>query len=373
VTPRVLLFAHRLSHPSRTGVVRYANELAAALDVRAGSEHAYVLSSLPEPWPLPWTPRRIEVRRARGPRRIVNLAWTAMQRPNVERLAGRADLVHALDPGVLVPSHAPFICTVHDLMPLQHPEWFERGPRWALGRAVRHARDHARMIVTVSETVRRDVIELLDVEPDRVRAIPSGIGSPFTDGVAAGAVSEVLRRHGLQPQGYLLYVGTVSVRKNLPTLVRALEVAGAGPLVVAGPDGLGAAGIRAEVQRLGLGNRVRFMGFVAEGELPALMAGSSGLCHPATYEGFGFTPLEAMAMGTPVVVSRGGALPEVVGDAGLIVDPDDVDGWASAIRSLDDPSIRSRLVEAGSRQASRYTWSRTADATVRLHAEVLAG
>lgn len=370
---RVLLFAHRLSHPSRTGVVRYANELGAALDALEGDKPDYTMASTPEPWPLPWSPRTVRVRRARGPRRPVNLAWTVLGRPRVELLVGPTDLVHVLDPSVPVPTRAPLVYTIHDLMPVQHPEWFERGPRWAFAHAVAQARRQARLIITDSAKVAQDVVDVLGVPADRVRCVPCGIGDAFRTPITPDAVAAVTGRYGVRPQDYLLYVGTVSVRKNLPTLVEALRLSGGGPLVVAGPDGLGADSIRADVRRAGLEGAVRFIGFVAEDDLPVLMAGASALLHPASYEGFGFTPLEAMATGTPVAASNAGSLPEVVGDAGILVDPHDVDAWAAAITTLRDDDTASRLVAAGRARSARYTWDATAVAVRALHEEVLHG
>jgi alpha-1,3-rhamnosyl/mannosyltransferase len=143
-------------------------------------------------------------------------------------------------------------------------------------------------------------------------------------------------------------------------------------LLVAGPAGRGAAGIEAEADRLGLAGRVRFAGFVSGEDLPVLVGASLALVHPSRDEGFGITPIEAMAAGVPAITSTVGSLPEVVGDAGLLVDPDDHDGWAAAIFGVaTDPERRAALVAAGHLRQARFTWRAAAEATLAVHDEVL--
>jgi glycosyltransferase involved in cell wall biosynthesis len=168
----------------------------------------------------------------------------------------------------------------------------------------------------------------------------------------------------------------VSLRKNLTTVLRALAEAGDHlrlPILLAGPAGRGAGAVQAEVQRLGLADRVIVSGWLEERELAALVASATALLHPATHEGFGLPPLEAMAAGTPVVAASGGAVPEVVGDAAILLDPDDTELWADAmIRLSGDVDLATTLCTKGLVRSAKYTWERTAAETLSVHQHVLA-
>jgi alpha-1,3-rhamnosyl/mannosyltransferase len=149
-------------------------------------------------------------------------------------------------------------------------------------------------------------------------------------------------------------------------------VLGTPALLVVGPPGKGADRIEAEVARLSLSQRVRFAGFVPDDDLPVLVGASLALVHPSRDEGFGMTPIEAMAAGVPAVASSVGSLPEVAGAAAVLVDPEDVDGWAAAITRLaTDPGHRAEVVKAGDRHQARFTWRRAAADTLAVHDEVL--
>jgi glycosyltransferase involved in cell wall biosynthesis len=318
-------------------------------------------------------------RQPRVERRLLHLSWAALHAPPFEAVAGRCDVVHALAPVVPLPTRrAPLVVTVHDLLPLQHPEWYARGPRWGVVRALRHAADHATRIITPSKRVRSDLAEILGVGPERVDVVPEGVGGAFTGEVEAIALTSVLGRLGLEHGGYAVCVGEIGPRKNLPTLFRALaRLRTAGEpvprLVVVGGDGMDAGTVRALPARLGVEDRVVFTGRLPDETLAAVVQGARVLVHASSFEGFGLTPLEAMAAGTAVVVSDAGSLPEVVGDAGLLVDPLDVDGWAAALRRVmtDDDWVATAVV-AGRARAAGFTWLAAAEQTWAVYDRVLA-
>jgi glycosyltransferase involved in cell wall biosynthesis len=371
VRHRVALVAHRLSTGHASGIDRYVRELVVGLSRLQSRPFDVVVASAPEPTAPTWIPTDIDIRRLGAPRRALHLAWTAAGRPRVDRWVGPVELVHALSAAVPVPSRAPVLYTVHDLSPLEAPEFFAAHERWGFNRAVADAARRATRIVCDSSYVAGQFVERYDVSPARVAVIPLGVGHRFREAVPDRARDDVRRLLDL-PERYFLFVGEVNTRKNLTPLLQGLAKSRAAPLVIAGGQGRGADEVSAAVARLGLADVVRYAGYVEDVALPALMAGALALVHPGAHEGFGFTPLESMAVGTPAIVAAGGSLPELVGDAALQVAPADVDGWAAALdRMAGDVQLRETLVTAGRTRASAYTWERTAAATASLYDECL--
>jgi glycosyltransferase involved in cell wall biosynthesis len=222
---------------------------------------------------------------------------------------------------------------------------------------------------TVSEFVAAEVVEAFDVDPSRVVAVPNG-APPL---VAAGDT-------GLAPAGraaagadrYVLALGTLEPRKDLPTLVRAFDqVADDDPelvLVLAGPDGWGAEQVTAAIAEARHGRRIRRLGWVDDHTRMGLLVGAEVVAYTSVYEGFGLPPLEALACATPVVATRAGALPEVLGDAAEWADPGDPTSVATALRALLlDPARRADIVETGRGRLAAYSWDRTADDLVKLY------
>jgi glycosyltransferase involved in cell wall biosynthesis len=307
------------------------------------------------------------------PRRLLHLSWAAVRAPSLDRFAGELSVVHSLSPVTPVPTRAPLVVTIHDLMPMHHPDWYERGPRWSNIRAFRHAADSAVAIITPSRAVADDVQTRLGVAPGRITVVPEGADPAFA--IADDeAVAQVCGQHGLTAGRYVIAVGEIGPRKNLPVLVQA--IARLAPeqrptLVFVGSDGMGAPTVRALPEQLGVSDCVRFTGRVDDRTLVALLHGARALVNPAFYEGFGLTPLEAMSAGTAVIASNAGSLPEVVGDAGLLVEPTDVDAWADAIaRLMDDDDLARRLADAGRQRAATYTWEAAAHATWEVYERV---
>ncbi|MBN9523940.1 glycosyltransferase family 4 protein [bacterium] len=255
---------------------------------------------------------------------------------------------------------------VPDLTTVRVPECHTAKTRADWDAYLDAVRRHADLVVTWSAHTRTDVADTLDIPLDRIAAIPLGCGPDFRP-VPPAETAPALAALGVEFGRYLLTVGTVEPRKNHVTLFRAYaalkargRVAGV-PLVVVGAKGHDSDAIVAELDRLGLtADDVRMAGFA--GPLPALYSGAAALAYPSRYEGFGLPPLEAMACGCPVVVSTATSLPEVVGDAGLLADPDDIDTLADHLgRVLAEPELRVRLVAAGRERAAGFTWRRYAE------------
>jgi glycosyltransferase involved in cell wall biosynthesis len=278
-------------------------------------------------------------------------AWHRFRWPVAAAGAG-ADVLHAPSLAVPPPGRIPLAVTVHDLAFRSHPDCFPPRGRAFHERGLRLARGEAAAIVVPSRFTAAE-LEAAGFESARVHVVPHGIDAPPDPGPEETAAR--LGRFGLSPGGYLLFVGTIEPRKGLDVLLDAhAAIQAARPnllLVVAGPRGWGTA---IELDRPG----VLAPGRVDEGDLDALYRGAAALAVPSRSEGFGLPALEAMARGCPVVASAAGALPEVVGDAGVLVGPGDADALAGALDSLlGDDEERARRAEAGRRRAAGFTWA----------------
>ncbi|MBJ7614994.1 glycosyltransferase family 1 protein [Candidatus Nephthysia bennettiae] len=265
----------------------------------------------------------------------------------------------------------PAVVTAHDTAIYRHPEWFPGGQTASVRLIVPRSMRRADAIVAVSQNTASDVSEQFGVDSRRLHVVPEGVAARYRP-LEAAQVQAVRRRFDL-PERFILFVSTIEPRKNLETLLAAwsrLEVRP--PLVIAGGWGWRYEGIRQRIEAAG--GKVRVLGQVEPAELPGLYNAATCLAHPAWYEGFGLTPLEALACGTPVVASSAASLPEVVGDAGLLVDPADVDGWTLALaRLLEDASLREELRQRGLSRATEFSWSRAASGTWRVLDSVLDG
>jgi alpha-1,3-rhamnosyl/mannosyltransferase len=268
---------------------------------------------------------------------------------------------------VAPPARAPVVVTVHDLTFVWYPE-LSTPDTLTFPTYIQLALDRGAVVHVVSDFVGAEVREHFDVEPERVVRVYSGL-VPSRGGNAD-------RGHAMTgADRYVLALGTVEPRKNLPNLVRAFDVAAAGDrdlvLVVAGPDGWGVDEFNETVASARHGDRVRRLGYVADPDRRDLLAGATVLAYPSIYEGFGHPPLEAMQTGIPVVASNAGALPEVLDDAALLPDPSDVDAIADALKSvLVDETLRDRLVSRGHERVERYTWERAGSELADLYRRV---
>ncbi len=245
------------------------------------------------------------------------------------------------------------VLVIHDVAALRHPEAYSTAYVAYQRRMLPALARRARILITVSEFSKRELVDALGAPPDRVTVIPEGVGECFRPDADAAAARGV---HGFS-RPYVLTVGTVSGRKNLGLLepaARALGERGV-ELVVAGADRDYLRGAPVSLRRLG---------YVAEEHLPGLYAGALALAVPSRYEGFGLPCLEAMASRTPVVATASGALPETVGDAGLVVDPADAAAFADAlVAAACDEQVHERLAAAGQLRAAEFPWDRTASLT----------
>jgi glycosyltransferase involved in cell wall biosynthesis len=304
------------------------------------------------------------------PVRTLYPSWALTGRPRLPEALATADVVHATNPAAVPPAGRDrrLVVTVHDLAFERFPALFPPEWRWLYRAGLRAAARRADAILVPSESTADDVIRGSSVDPTRVHVTP--LAPSFA---ATGEDPDVaLERLGVR-KPFVLSVGTLEPRKNLIRLVRAYrQVAPDVPhaLVLAGPTGWHATELEAELSRPGPGTIVR-AGRVDGGQLTALYRSADAFAYVSLYEGFGLPVVEAMSAGAPVVASNTSSIPEVAGDAALLVDPEDVGAIADALaRVLSDPELADDLRRRGREHAAGYTWDRTARATLDVYRQV---
>jgi glycosyltransferase involved in cell wall biosynthesis len=269
----------------------------------------------------------------------------------------------------------PGVVTILDLTFMLLPEAFNRANRLYLRFMAAFAAARADRIIAISEATRRDVIARLRVPPERVQRIYCGVEPDFRPIEDGRDVAELRNKWSIRG-GFILYLGTIEPRKNLVRLIDAYaelrrRKATDRDLVLAGGRGWGDETIVRRAHDVGVGEHVRFVGFVPEQEMPLWYNAADLFVYPSEYEGFGLPPLEALACGTPVIASNRSSLPEVVGEAGVLVDPTDTAAMADAMqRVLDDERLQSHLSQAGPEQARPFTWRRMAEETLGVYRAV---
>ena len=372
---RIAVDARPLIGP-RTGAGTYLKGLVEALVDLPGDE-LYILVS---PKPIRLGPflagsQRVRVEIDRG---LPGSIWiqTTLRR-TLRRV--RADLFHAsLYVAPLVGRPCPTVVTVFDMSYLAVPGTLATHNRWILRIFAPPSARQAGHVIGISEWTRREIVGRLGLSPDKVSTVHPGVEDRFFTKDGAVGAAEVGRRLGLT-RPYILYLGTIEPRKKLLTLLdafRILQDEGRTELdlVLAGQRGWACRDVyrRADTERLR--GRVRFPGYVPADLLPGLYRGTKLFVYPSLYEGFGFPPLEAMASGTPVVVSEGSSLAEVVGDAGVSVPAGNAGDLASGMaRLLDEPDLRGRCIRKGRGRARAFRWEATARQTLGIYRKVLGG
>lgn len=367
LTPALVgLDASRAGRDVVTGTEAYSRHLITAL-LRRPSDLRYRLYASRPTGALFAPSPRFEERIIRMP-----YLWT--------HLGLRSELVRSRPDLLFVPSHViPVGCpvrsvvTIHDVGYLWHRSAYSPLAWLLLDLGTRYNARVARWIIADSQATARDLTAHFRVRPERTRV--AYLGAPPVQDVPRDPL--LLSRYGLQDP-YYLFVGTLHPRKNLERVLRAFARIVRRParpvlLALAGAAGHGSATLIAWIRRLRIEDRVRLLGYVPAADLAGLYAGAVGFVFPSLYEGFGLPALEAMAWGAPVLSSTTSSLPEVVGDAGLLVDPYDVAGLADAMELLlEDADLRERLIAAGRARAPQFSWDRCAEETEAVLHDALA-
>jgi glycosyltransferase involved in cell wall biosynthesis len=297
--------------------------------------------------------------------------WTL----SAELLPRRLDLLHSID--FIPPQRGArkHLITVHDLNFIYFPEFLtEESKRYYVDQ-IQWAVNHADHITADSEATRQDVIAHLHVDPAKITTVYLAANPLYSRDYSPAVIEATLAQHNLPP-GFILFVGTLEPRKNIPRLLRAYkemreETAVDVPLILVGSKGWIYDEIFATIEQLGLQGHARHLSGIYDEALAHLYRAAGVLVTPSHYEGFGLPALEAMHSGCPVIVSNRGSLPEVVGPAGLLLAPDDVTGWAEALaRVLTDSALRDTMVAQGKTQAATFSWPRTASQMLDLYEKV---
>jgi glycosyltransferase involved in cell wall biosynthesis len=363
------------SHTYRSGgISRYIYHLLTQLRALNGDDSFTVfVGRQPVDAALAPTPRfRLKAVGLPTNRPAVRILWEQFLQPAALRRAG-VDLLHSLAFAEPLLWEGPSVVSFMDVSFLRFPRAFNRCNRLYLTTMARAAVRRANHLLTISEQTRQDLLDLLGARPEQVTVTYCGVDDAFRPHDPA-AVSAFRARHEL-PEQFILYVGTLEPRKNVPRLLEAYarlrRQRAAPPLVLVGGRGWQHAAIDARLDALELGDAVRFLGYVPAADLPLCYNAAGVFVYPSLYEGFGLPPLEAMACGTPVVASNTSSLPEVLGDAALLVDPHDPAALADALASaLSDTPLRQRLRAAGLARARQFSWQRMAEQTLAVYHNV---
>lgn len=344
------------------GIGTYVRELAPALAGEDAVDLTLFHCRFPDPGPA-WL-SGFATMEVPGPIRTLYPQWDLAGRPRLPPAFDAFDVVHATNPASVPPvrRRQALVVTVHDLAFEHHPDLFPATWRWLYRAGIRAAVKRAAAILVPTQTTADDLLSRHDLDAGRVHVTPLG-ASLATTTTDPDTVSE---RLGI-PRPYVLSVGTQEPRKNLVRLLRAYrQVAPDVPhaLVLAGAEGWGNEELRLELDRPGPGTIVR-TGHVTDQDLDALYRGADAFAYLSLYEGFGLPVVEALARGVPSVVSNASSLPEVAGDAAVLVDPEDVGEIADALaRVLTEPEVAEDLRRRGRERAAGFTWSATARATL---------
>jgi glycosyltransferase involved in cell wall biosynthesis len=351
----------------RTGIGHVTAELLRALASRGDLDLVVYVVARDGRRRLGELPPGVRVGTSQLPARLVRPAWEHLPFPRVEHWTGPVDVVHATN-YVAPPARAPVIVTVHDLTFVHQPDLVAEDTRRFFEPLLHRAIARGATIHVVSDYVGQEVRAAFGLGPDRVVRVYPGITATGGGDPAAG-------RRVAGAERYVLALGQLEPRKNLPNLVRAFDhLADADrdlSLVIAGPDGWGRPEFEAAVEAATHGDRVRWLGYVSNDDRRDLLAGATAFAYPSLYEGFGHPPLEAMAAGVPVVATTAGAVPEITGDAALLADPSDHEALARELgRAIGDEQVRAELISRGHARVREFSWDQAAEHFTTLYRDV---
>ena len=301
---------------------------------------------------------------------------TSLSFPGSNKLQSKIDLFHAPDHYIPRLGRIPVVATVMDAIPFVHPEWVSKRLRVFKNAAFRQMARSAQQIITISEYSKADIVHYFGIPAERISVTHLGVNAVFAQPVAPDVKTAVLARYGLQP-GFFIFVGTIQPRKNVARIIEAHRmlpevIQKACPLVIVGRNGWGTDELLPELQALEARGCGRWLNYVTDAELHALLQSARALVYPSLHEGFGLPVLEGFAAGLPVISSNTTSIPEVAGDAALLVNPEHSAEIAAAMLQLaEDDALATDLVERGQRRVESFTWDNCLQQTVRVYKELV--
>jgi glycosyltransferase involved in cell wall biosynthesis len=314
------------------------------------------------------------VMRSRWAGRLEMASWATIRFPRIERVAPDSALVHSLELDYPVATRKPWVVTIHDLGPLTHPQYFSRGRPWLRERALDQALRSAAAIVAVSRATADAVEQYAGTSlQDRLHVVHEGVSKEFFETRSRDCLTGL---KGLPPTGapYFLWTGSLNPRKNLGNVVRAFELAAnhcPHHLVLAGGLGWDHGELTSAIERSVVRDRIHRPGYVSDAQLQALYQGATAFLYVSFFEGFGLPILEAMAGGCPVITSNISSMPEIAGDAALLVDPACPEEIADAMQRLaSDEQLRSNVLNRGSARAREFSWDECARSMMKVYHQV---
>ncbi len=362
-----------------TGVGSYAKSLVEGL-ARVDREADYVCYGMfcecfPRDWrkaPVPKAPH-VRLQRSWLPGGYVRRRWQSFPLHR-DALLGGVDVLHCTAYDAPLLDRTPLVVTIHDLNHFIYPQYHTKENYDFVTRSVHHAARRADLIVTDSESSRREIRRYLHVPLERIEVVPLAADPAFSEQPRPDGVERARKRYHIDGP-YFLAVGSLEPRKNLPRILEAfrayLEGGGDASLVAAGGPGWKNEAIHAAVDKFQLNGRVIFTGYVPMEDLPSLYQGAEIFLYPSIYEGFGLPILEAMSCGTAVVTGKSSSLPEVAGDAALLVDALDAGEIAAAMQRLtSDTGLKEALILKGRARAACFSWDETAAKMAALYRRV---
>jgi glycosyltransferase involved in cell wall biosynthesis len=302
------------------------------------------------------------------------LVWEQTTLPRLARRHG-LDLLHSPHYTRPITLGCASVVTFHDMTFFLYPELHTRAKRLFFPWVMRFSARQAQAIIADSESTRRDAMRILHIPEGKIFTVTLGIGEEFRHITDLDLLEDCRRRYNLPPI-FMLYVGLVEPRKNLPLLLEAYarlaQQEAPPPLVVVGRFGWMSEDVLRQIEALQIKDQVQFTGYIPDADLPLVYNLAQSLLYPSRYEGFGFPPLEAMACGTPVITTAVSAMQDQVGEAGLLVPPQDEQALVEAMRRLlHDRRLREELSTRGQRQAEKFTWKQTASKTLQIYEQTL--
>jgi glycosyltransferase involved in cell wall biosynthesis len=318
----------------------------------------------------------MEARTARLPTAnpVVRIFWEQTLQP-MHLLKEGIDLLHSLAFVQPVFLPIPGIVTIYDLTFMLFPKRIHPLRRLYLGWGAQYSARKARCIIAISASTKRDIVRLLAVPPEKVEVVPCGVDENFQPIEDPQALDHFRRKRHL-PEQMVLFVGTIEPRKNLINLLRGYALLSQRTrvphLVIGGPKGWRHQEVFSAAEELGLQEHVIFPGYIPQEELPLWYNAAELFIYPSLYEGFGLPPLEAMACGTPVIISNTSSLPEVVGGAGILVNPESAEEISEAMqRLLTDSTLRAEMRRKGVNRSREFSWQKAAQETVRVYEQAM--